>query len=155
MAEEPRLARELSLALPQLSHPPRGPGRAGSAAILEGSESPASEGQLWPSRKPRLKWKRCVRCGLMGPESLPLTGRKKLGGAARCQGLSRAHHDLGPGGLKRPHSQERWGVARFVHEAHRPAEGILDETQKTARGKCLGNTDYYSRLSKSVLLPSL
>jgi hypothetical protein len=85
----------------KLSHPPRGLGRAGSSAILEGSESPAGEGQLWPRRKPRLQWKRCVGCGLTGPESLPLTGEEELGQTAQCQWAqqhraTRAYQESGP-----------------------------------------------------------
>lgn len=85
----------------KLSHPPRGLGRAGSSAVLEGSESPAGEGQLWPSRKPRLKWRRCVGCGMGGPESLPLTGEEELGQTAQCQWAQqhtapRVHKESGP-----------------------------------------------------------
>lgn len=63
MVEEPGLPRELSPAFTTslVTHPE---GWAGLAAVLEGSESLAGEGQLWPSRKPRLKWKRCVGCGV-------------------------------------------------------------------------------------------
>lgn len=85
----------------KLSHPPRGLGRAGSRAVLEGSESPAGERQLWPSRKPRLKWKRCVGCGLTGCESLPLTGEEELGQTDQFQWpqphtAPRAHQESGP-----------------------------------------------------------
>lgn len=102
MVEEPSLPRELSPAFTTslVTHPEGWAGLA-AGAVLEGSESPAGERQLWPSRKPRLKWKRCVGCGLTGCESLPLTGEEELGQIGQFQWpqlhtAPRAHQESGP-----------------------------------------------------------
>lgn len=145
MVEEPSLPRELSPAFTTslVTHPEGWAGLA-AGAVLEGSESPAGERQLWPSRKPRLKWKRCVGCGLTGCESLPLTGEEELGQIGQFQWpqphtAPRAHQESGPAVSFRGLTLEnRESVVRSLLKSQQlPSNGHTQDLRLQLGGKCL------------------